>query len=84
MDNRKNEAGSKYHAGGRQETMNLITLALRGTDTIFSKKYISFHNSFMLTPIDLVMVSKESSFKELSNGMHFNQVQHIPGMVNVS
>ena len=37
----------------------------------------------MLTPIDLVMVSKESSFKELSNGMHFNQVQHIPGMVNV-
>ena len=48
------------------------------------KKKISVHDSFMLTPIDLVMVSKESSFKELSNGMHFNQVQHIPGMVNVS
>ena len=57
------------------------TLNQRGADT---KKYISVHNSFMLTPIDLVMVSKESSFKELSNGMHFNQVQHIPGMVNVS
>ena len=28
------------------------------------------HFSFMLTPIDLVMVSKESSFKQLSNGMH--------------
>ena len=64
-----------------------LTLKLtlkRGTDTIFSKKYISFLNSFMLTPIDLVMVSKESSFKELSNSMHFNQVQHIPGMVDVS
>ena len=61
-----------------------LTLKLtlkRGTDTIFS---ISFLNSFMLTPIDLVMVSKESSFKELSSSMHFNQVQHIPGMVDVS
>ena len=49
---------------------------LRGTGTrgcaIFSQKYISVHNSFMLALIDLVMVSKESSFKELSNGMHFN------------
>ena len=51
-------------------------IALRGTGTrgcaIFSQKYISVHNSFMLALIDLVMVSKESSFKELSNGMHFN------------
>ena len=49
---------------------------LRGAGTrgcaIFSQKYISVHNSFMFAPIDLVMVSKESSFKELSNGMHFN------------
>ena len=52
------------------------TSFLRGTGTrgcaIFSQKYISVHNSFMIALIDLVMVSKESSFKELSNGMHFN------------
>ena len=32
--------------------------------TIFSQKYISVHNSFMLAPIDLVMVS---NVKELSS-----------------
>ena len=50
--------------------------SLRGAGTrgftIFSQKCISVYNSFMLAPIDLVMVSKESSFNELSNGIHFN------------
>ena len=61
------------HFGGHNPG---FTCSLRGAGTrgcaIFSQKYISVHNSFMLAPIDLVMVSKESSFKELSNGMHFN------------
>ena len=29
------------------------------------------HNSVMLAPIHLVIISKESTFRELSNGMHF-------------
>ena len=48
--------------------------------------HISIHNSFMLTPIDLVMVLKESSFKELSNDILFVQVLYTlagSGLVRV-
>ena len=49
---------------------------LKGRWYHFFKTHISVHNSFMLTPIDLVMVLKESSFKELSNDILFVQVLH--------